>query len=217
MVLADGKRMKLEAPVRHARRHSKQVLPNGLERSATVLLLVDFINPLEFPEAGALAPAAVAAAKQASRLKAQLAGTGVQAIYANDNYGTWHSNFHETWRHCRSLKGASRQLALALAPEAHDLAILKPRHSAFFCTPLELLLGQLRTKRLVIAGLATDMCVMFTAMDAFLRGYKLWVPADCVAAESSEASQDALAYMARVLKARIDPSTRPPPGFAATA
>jgi nicotinamidase-related amidase len=209
--------MKLEAPVRHARRHSLQVLPEGLARSATVLLLVDFINPLEFPEAEALAPAAVAAAERTARLKARLAEAGVQAIYANDNYGTWHSNFHETWRHCRSLKGASRQLALTLAPGAHDLAILKPRHSAFFSTPLELLLGQLKARRLVLAGLATDMCVMFTAMDAFLRGYKLWVPGDCVAAESHEASDGALAYMARVLKARTDPSPRPPPGFAAAA
>jgi nicotinamidase-related amidase len=209
--------MKLKAPVRHARRHSPQVLPEGLAQSPTVLLLVDFINPLEFPEAGALAPAAEQAAKQTAALKVRLGAAGVQAVYANDNYGTWHSDFHETWRHCRSLKGASRKMALALAPAPHDLTILKPRHSAFFCTPLELLLGQLKAKRLVLVGLATDMCVLFTAMDAFLRGYRLWVPADCVAAESREGSEQALAYMARALKANINPSTQPPRGFAAAA
>ena len=171
-----------------------------------MLLLVDFINPLAFPEADALAASAVKAAQATARLKQRLAGEGVQTIFANDNYGTWHSNFHETWRHCRSLKGASGRMALALKPQPRDLAILKPRHSAFFSTPLELLLGQLKTKRLILAGLATDMCVLFTAMDAFLRGYKLWVPGDCVAAETQAAGEQALAYMRRVLKAQTRPA-----------
>jgi len=198
--------MKLEAPVRHKRRHSAQVLAEGLQQSPTVLLLVDFINPLQFPEAGELSGPAESAALAAARLKRTLAADGVQTIYANDNYGTWHSNFHETWRHCRSLQGASRRMALALKPEPNDLAILKPRHSAFFSTPLELLLGQLKARRLILGGLATDMCVLFTAMDAFLRGYKLWVPADCVAAETPEAGAHALEYMGRVLKAQVQPA-----------
>jgi len=207
--------MKLEAPVRHKRRHSAQVLADGLQHSPTVLLLVDFINPLQFPEGGALAGPAEAAANATARLKRRLAAEGVQAIYANDNYGTWHSNFHETWRHCRSLQGASRRMALALKPGPDDLAILKPRHSGFFSTPLELLLGQLKAKRLIIAGLSTDMCVLFTAMDAFLRGYKLWVPADCAAAETPEAHEQALMYMKRVLKAQVKPAW--PPGSPAAA
>jgi len=184
------------------------MVSESLRKSPTVLLLVDFINPLQFPEADALAPPALAAAAATARLKRRLAMEKVQTVYANDNYGTWHSDFHGTWRRCRALGGAPRRLAQALMPAADDLAILKPRHSAFFNTPLELLLGQLRTRRLVIAGLATDMCVLFTAMDAFLRGYKLWVPSDCVAAESERAGRDALDYMKRVLHARTAPSSR---------
>ena len=85
-------------------------------------------------------------------------------------------------------------------------SILKPRHSAFYQTPLELVLGQTRTRQLIIAGLATDICVQLTAMDGFLRGFKLHVPSDCCAAESAEYHKQSLAYMARILRCDISPS-----------
>jgi nicotinamidase-related amidase len=88
-----------------------------------------------------------------------------------------------------------------LAPAPSDIAVLKPRHSAFFATPLAVLLAQLGARRLIVAGLAADICVLFTASDAFLRGFELWVPADCVAAESAARKRAALSFMARVLKA----------------
>ncbi|MBW8894534.1 MAG: cysteine hydrolase, partial [Burkholderiales bacterium] len=83
---------------------------------------------------------------------------------------------------------------------------LKPRHSAFYATPLDLLLEQLRCKRLIVTGIAADNCVLFSAMDAYLRGYSVWIPVDCVAAESADARGRALEQMARVLKADIRPS-----------
>ena len=178
-----------------------------LPPSKTVLLLVDFINPLEFPEARQLKAAAVGAAKAAARLKARLTRAGVTTIYANDNYGHWRSDFRELLAHCIEAGGVSGWMAQALAPSPRDLVILKPRHSAFFATPLELLLGQMRTKHLVIAGLAADICVQLTAMDANLRGFELWVPSDCTAAETSSGCAASLGYMKRVLKARNAKST----------
>ena len=82
-----------------------------LARSRTVLLLVDFINPLQFPEADRIADAAVAAARHAASLKAQLAGRGVQAVYANDNYGIWRSEFHDVLAYCREIDGAAVAMA----------------------------------------------------------------------------------------------------------
>ncbi|UUX94263.1 cysteine hydrolase family protein [Aquabacterium sp. J223] len=195
--------MKLTAPAR--RKHPMSIQGGGepLPRSPTVLLLIDFINPLDFPGAETLGPPAVRAADATARLKARLAAEGVQSVYANDNYGIWHSNFRDVWGHCRSLQGHAGGLARRLKPGPADLAILKPRHSAFFSTPLELVLGQLGAKKLVLVGLATDICVLFTAMDAHLRGFKLWVPADCVAAESAQATAESLRYMNRVLKADV--------------
>jgi nicotinamidase-related amidase len=177
-----------------------------LAPSPTVLLLVDYINPLDFAGAQAMAPAAVAAARATARLRRSLRGSEAQVVYANDNYGVWRSDFHALWQRCRRLPGAPAELARSLAPRKSDFTILKPRHSAFYETPLDLLLRQLRCKKLILAGLAADSCVLATAMDAYLRGYAVWAPVDCVASESDEVRDQALALMQRVLKADIRPS-----------
>ena len=179
-----------------------------LPPSQRVLLLVDFINPLAFPGAEELAAAAVEAARATAALKERLAAEGVVTIYANDNYGVWQSDFHSLVSACLGMEGPPGEIARLLYPQAEDLTILKPRHSAFYASPLELLLTEMQARELVICGLATDMCVQLTAGDAFLREYRAWVPADCTAAESSEAKAASLAYMADVLKCDTAPSAR---------
>jgi len=174
--------------------------PAKLPTSQRVLLLVDFITSLDFPGSEKLAPHALAAARATAALKQRLHGEGVPAIYANDNYGVWQSDFHSLVSACLGMEGPPGEIARLLYPQAQDLTILKPRHSAFFASPLELLLTEMQTRELIICGLATDRCVQLTAMDAFLREYRIWVPADCNAAESPEAKEIALAYMAGVLK-----------------
>ncbi len=179
---------------------------DDLPRSRTVLLLIDFINPLDFPEAEDLAPGAVEAAQATAVLKAALRKAGVPAIYANDNYGGWQSDFQSLVARCAAGKGASAEMARLLRPQSGDLTILKPRHSAFLGSPLDLLLSRMHTKEIIITGLATDHCVQLTAMDGFLREYKLKVPVDCTAAESPDYKKQSIAYMARVLKCDVSPS-----------
>lgn len=87
--------------------------------------------------------------------------------------------------------------------------MLKPRHSAFYGTPLDFLLDEIGARRLVLAGLTADSCVMFTAHDAYLRDYALWIPRDCVAAPQARHARAALEHMARVLKATTSPSSTP--------
>lgn len=181
--------------------------PAQLPRSARVLLLVDYINPLDFPGGEALAPPALEAARATAALKERLAAEGVTAIYANDNYGVWQSDFHSLVSTCLGMQGPAGEIARLLYPQAEDLTILKPRHSAFFASPLELLLTEMQAQELVICGLATDICVQMTAMDAFLREYRIWVPSDCTAAESEPTKTASLAYMANVLKCDTAPST----------
>ena len=166
-----------------------------------MLLLIDFVNPLDFPGAQRLGRPAIAAAQHTARLKARLSARGVQVIYANDNFGAWRSEFSRLVESCRRRTGASRRLVEMLPPAPADIAVLKPRHSAFFGTPLAVLLAQLGARRLIVAGMAADNCVLFTASDAYLRGFELWIPADCVAAESAARKRAALAFLARVLKA----------------
>jgi nicotinamidase-related amidase len=175
-------------------------------RSRRALLLVDFINPLDFVGADDLAPPALRAAAATARLKRALAARGVPAIYVNDNFGHWHSDFRTLLARCRGERGAAAELVRRLAPKTRDLTVLKPRHSGFHATPLQLLLLQMGARELVITGLATDLCVQFTAMDAFLLAYRIWVPQDCCAAETPGAHQQSLAWMQRALKARIAPS-----------
>jgi nicotinamidase-related amidase len=178
-------------------------MDSTLPRSRSLLLLVDFINPLQFKEAQDIAPAAVAAARATAALKHTLAAHGVAALYANDNYGVWRSEFRGVHERCLAQGGAAAEMARLLAPDEHDLTVLKPRHSAFHATPLALLLEQMQTEELIVVGLATDICVQFTAMDAFVRGFRLHVPADCTAAESAERKQQALDWMRRVLDAGV--------------
>ena len=178
----------------------------SLPRAPAVLLLIDFINTLQFPGVEGPTPAALVAARAAARLKRRLRAQGVPAIYANDNYGQWRSEFGALCAHCKTLPGEAGAIARVLAPRRNDLAVLKPRHSAFLGTPLELILEQMHARRLILAGLATDICVPLTATDAHLRGCRLWIPADCTVAECTDAKQSSLAYMKRVLKADIRPT-----------
>lgn len=177
-----------------------------LPRSRSVLLLIDFINPMDFPGAEDLAEAAVEAARAASALKARLREAGVPAIYANDNYGGWQSDFKTLVERCAGSRDASGEMARLLRPQPGDLTVLKPRHSAFLGSPLDLLLTRIEAKELILTGVATDICVQLTAMDGFLRGFTLRVPADCCAAESAEHHKQSLAYMARILKCDTSPS-----------
>lgn len=180
----------------------KQALP----RHRQALLLVDFINPLDFPGAQALAPGAVAAAEATARLAKTLRARGVPVIYANDNFGSWQSDFNSMVRTLARGCGPSARITRLLRPRPGDLTVLKPMHSAFFGSPLAILLDQMKTRSLVLAGLATDICVQMTAMDGFLRGYRMHVPANCTAAESPAKKRAALAYMRDILKCQVRPA-----------
>jgi nicotinamidase-related amidase len=117
-------------------------------------------------------------------------------IYCNDNFGQWRSDFRDVIR--RSARGGGRRGALdrelvaALEPREGDYFVLKPKHSAFHATALDLLLQHLGVRRLVLAGTATDSCIVCTATDAHMREYAVCVPRDCVAAITPARSRRAL-------------------------
>jgi nicotinamidase-related amidase len=178
-------------------------ISGSLPRSRQVLLLVDFINPLDFPGAENLAGPAVEAARATARLRRSLDREGVTTVYANDNFGRWHSDFPHLVDKLLAGGGPSARIARLLKPRHRDVAILKPRHSAFFASPLQVLLEAIGAKHIVLAGLATDMCVQLTAAEGFLRGYRMSVPANCTAAESEAAKAASLEYMARILKCDV--------------
>jgi nicotinamidase-related amidase len=173
-------------------------------RSERVLILIDFINPLDFPGSEKLAPPALKAARATLKLRDRLDRDKVAVVYCNDNWGVWQSDFHSLVSERINREDISGEIARLLAPRATDLTLLKPRHSAFFASPLELLLREMGARKLILTGLATDMCVQMTAADAFLRGYdEVWVPSDCTAAETPQEQAASLKYMDRVLKCDV--------------
>jgi nicotinamidase-related amidase len=178
--------------------------PAKVPRSPRVLILIDYINPLDFPGAEKLASPALTAARATARLRDALEAEKVAVIFANDNYGVWQSNFQALVAQCRGREDTSGEIARLLPPRPRDITLLKPRHSAFFCSALELLLREMQARELILAGLATDICVQMTAADAFLRGYEhVWVPSDCTAAETPQAKAASLKYMRDVLKCDV--------------
>ena len=180
-----------------------------MNRAAKALVLVDVFNPLDFENGHKLAPDAIRAARNAAALAARCRQSRWPVIYANDHFGHWRSNFSDVMRTCLALGGASAKIAAWMRPAASDYSILKPRHSAFYGTPLEFLLEDLRVASLVIAGIAADSCVLYTALDAHLRDFRLWVPRDCVAAETDDWRQRAIRQIERAAKAWTGPSTDP--------
>jgi nicotinamidase-related amidase len=179
---------------------------NAPDRSAAVLLLVDVINDLEFEGGERMLAAAEAAAERIAALRRRAREAGIPVVYANDNFGRWRSDWRDVVEHCLRDGVRGQRIAELLQPEPEDYFVLKPKHSAFFSTTLETLLEYLGTRTLILCGFAADVCVLFTASDAYMRDLRVHVPADCVAAISDREAERALAYMRRVLGAGTAPS-----------
>jgi nicotinamidase-related amidase len=173
----------------------------------TALLLIDVINDLAFAGSEPLIAQAEPMALRLVRLKRKAAAAGVPVIYINDNFGQWRSDFRQTVAHCTSASSPGRRVSRRLRPSGRDYFVLKPKHSGFFDTTLDTLLDALRIRRLVLTGIAGNICVLFTANDAYMRELKLFVPSDCIVSNTAEENEHALRQMHDVLKANVTPST----------
>lgn len=172
-----------------------------LHDSPIALLLIDVINDLEFEEGQKLIEYALPMARNIAQLKLAAKRRGVPCVYINDNFGQWQSDFKHLVARCVKDGVRGAPVARELAPQRDDYFVLKPRHSGFFQTPLDILLQDLHARKLILCGLTTDSCVLFTANDGYLRGLEIFVPADCCAALAKRRHTDALGQMRRTLKA----------------
>lgn len=175
------------------------------DAAPVALLLIDVINAMDFEGGERLAEQALPAARALAELRRKAKALGIPVIYANDNFGKWRSDFREVVEHALE-EVPGRPIAELLKPEKDDYFVLKPKHSAFYATTLDTLLKYLGTRRLVMGGFSGDVCVLFTAGDAYMRDLHVHVPADCVASVNEEENRRALAYMRRVLDVRTAPS-----------
>jgi len=176
------------------------------ERAPTVLLLVDVINDMDFPGSDALVRQAVPMARRLAALKARARRAGIPSIYINDNFGKWRSDFRHLVDHCTRDNVPGREVATMLRPTEDDYFVLKPKHSAFFDTTLDTLLEHLDTHTVILTGIAGNICVLFSANDAYMRDLRLYVPSDCTVSNTQQENDYALNQMRTVLKADITPS-----------
>lgn len=190
-------------PTRNADLHG-----NAPDTSRVALVLVDVINDLQFEGGDRLLPQALAMADRLAVLAARARRARVPVIYVNDNFGRWRSDFRTLLDRCLTRPVRGRPLARRLTPRASDYIVLKTKHSAFYATTLELLLRYLGTQTLVLTGLTGDRCVLFSASDAFMRDFRLWIPSDCVVSIAPDDNRRALGEMARLLDADLTESTR---------
>jgi nicotinamidase-related amidase len=180
---------------------------NVPESSPVALLLIDVINALDFEGSEALARQALPMASRLLALKQRARKAGIPAIYINDNFGRWQSDFRKVVEHCLEDGVPGREVARILQPADDDYFVLKPKHSAFFETTLHTLLTYLGARTLILTGMAGNICILFSANDAYMRDFGLVVPEDCVASNTVAENNYALEQMRRILRADTTPST----------
>lgn len=176
--------------------------------SATALLLIDVINDLAFEGSEALVEQAEPMSLRLAALKRRAVAAGIPAIYINDNFGQWRSDFRQTVAHCTKASSPGRLVSRRLRPTARDYFVLKPKHSGFFDTTLDTLLKTLDIRRAIITGIAGNICVLFTANDAYMRDLTLYAPADCIVSNTPTDNEHALRQIETVLKGTLATSTR---------
>jgi nicotinamidase-related amidase len=175
----------------------------GEAPGGVALLLIDLVNDLDFEDAGPMVEAIPAAADAAMRLRDEADRLGVPVIYVNDNGGQWHSDRERIVERCLKEEGPGRDLVSRVRPRPQDFFVIKPQFSGFYATNLPVLLPKLKATRLILTGVAADICVLFTAADAHMRAYELWVPEDATCSNNPQHTRWALEIMQKSMGADI--------------
>jgi nicotinamidase-related amidase len=181
----------------------KQTTRYVRHKSRVALLLVDVINHFEFPDGKDILHRALAIARPLARLKKRARAAGVPTIYVNDNFGQWRSDTKKLLQYCLRPEAPGLHFVEQLQPDDDDYFILKPMHSAFYQTPLDLLLRELGASSIILSGLATNSCILCTAHDANMRHLKVIVPRDCCAARTAREHGQALEHIAAMADAKV--------------
>ncbi len=182
-------------------RRGVQPTVRGSGRAA--LLALDLITDFEFPDGPAVRRALRRHAAAICTLLQRARAHRIPVLYVNDNLGAWRSDAPALIAHCLQPRRSGAGLIRPMCPTATDEILLKPRHSAFFGTPLEPLLREHRVDTLLLLGISAESCVWMTACDAHTRGYRLVIPADTMAGASARALRATLTGLQDVLGARV--------------
>lgn len=169
------------------------------------LLIIDLINDMDFKGAEDLKRDAEAAVRATVELREAADRLRLPVVYVNDNFGQWHSERSRLIEHCLGPDAPGRELVKLIEPRSEDYFVIKPQFSGFYATNLPVLLPKLGANRVILTGVAADICVLFTAADAHMREYGLWVPRNTTASESRQRTDWAI----EIMRTSMDAETRP--------
>jgi nicotinamidase-related amidase len=173
------------------------------DHSPAALILIDVINHFEFPDGEKVLRRALAIAPRIARLKERAQTAGMPTIYVNDNFGQWRSDVSKLLDYCLRPEAAGRRFVEQIPPDKNDYFVLKPMHSGFYQTPLEVLLRYFNASTLVLAGLTTNSCIVCTAHDAKMREFELYVPSDCSSARTAKEHRQAIEHIRTMTDANV--------------
>jgi nicotinamidase-related amidase len=177
---------------------------NRMTVEGTALIVVDMLNPYEHEDADVLSGNVESVVEPIRALVRQAGEEGAEVVYVNDNYDDWRYSREQLIE--RAMAGARPELVEPVLPPEDASFVIKPRHTAFYETPLEYLLRQKEIHKLVLAGQVTEQCILYSALDAYVRHFQVTVPRDCVAHIHQELADAALAMMERNMRAHLAPS-----------
>jgi nicotinamidase-related amidase len=169
----------------------------------SALIVVDMLNPYEHQDAKRLTESVADVVAPISKLVARAEEAGVEIVYVNDNYGDWNSSQEELVE--EAMNGARPDLVEPILPPPSADFVLKARHTIFYMTPLEYLLGQKEVGHLVLVGQVTEQCILYSALDAYVRHLQVTVPPDGVAHIHDDLADAAMKMMERNMDARVTP------------
>jgi nicotinamidase-related amidase len=166
-------------------------------------LIIDIVNAFDYPGGDSLLKETRRALPAIVRLKARASKVASPIVYCNDNFGQWRSDFKAVVAHCTGDDMPGRDVVRRIKPDEDDYFILKPKHSAFYQTPLESLLEYLEVRRVILAGIAGDSCIHSTATDAHIREFDVVVCADATASQTRARNRNALQHLETAEYARL--------------
>lgn len=173
----------------------------------TALLIVDFVSDFDFEDGELLFRRSREAVRNAADLKNRLKRLNAPVIYVNDELGNGRNGLQDDLRRLENRSAKAAEIMSSIRPYEDDHWIVKPQRSGFYGTPLGNLLLSLGVNSVIVAGVTTDICVLFTAHDAYMRGYSVSIPSDCCAALEDSHHNEALRFLQRVADVDSSPST----------
>jgi nicotinamidase-related amidase len=165
------------------------------------LLVIDMLNPYEHEDAEPLKESVAQIIDPLRQLIDGARRAQVLTVWVNDNHQDWSAARQELVD--RAMKGTAPELVEPVAPPPESPFVVKARHSVFYETQLEYLLRQSEIDRIILAGQVTEQCILYSALDAYVRHFEVAVPRDCVAHIHPELAEAALRMMELNMRAQI--------------